>query len=104
MLAREEGVTPVNKTSSATITTASTPGLLYGVSLFVTTAASSVTILNGGSGGTEVIKIAIDGSVAANANQSRTVNFPDPVLCSTDIYCTLSGSGATADVYYKQLT
>ncbi len=102
-IGRYEGITSSGaKTSSGTITTAGTPGLLYGVILRSGTAASSISLRNGGSGGTILATV----SYAATTNagdEVRGFTLTEPLDFSTDIYLSISGTAAEAFVFYKQL-
>ena len=102
-MARNEGALSKALTSSGVVTTAGKTGLLYGANLAVTTNDSSLIVENGGSGGTAVLTIKIEGSGVAGANSSKAVIFKKPIICPTDIYGTLAGTGATAEVYYEQI-
>jgi len=60
------------------------------------TAAGSVTIKDGGTGGTEVIVL----DTIANG-QAVFLQLPeDGVLCETSVYCALSGTATKATVFY----
>jgi len=104
-LERQGAILSKQISSSATVTTAGKTGLLYGVNLQVATAESSVIIENGGAGGTEIVKLAIDASVGSSQfiNSSRSIMFKEPVICTTDIYATIAGTGAVANVFYKEI-
>lgn len=89
-------------TESAVVTTANKVGILYGITLLAGTSASAITISNGGSGGTAVWKLTLKGETAAG-DTCASVTFPRGIICSTDIYATLAGTGAVAYVAYKEI-
>lgn len=97
-----QGVSSKEITASAVVTTAGSAGLLYGITLNSGTTASSIIIKNGGSSGTNIWKLTLIATTAAG-DQTTSITFPVPIVCSTDIYATLAGTGATAYVQYKQL-
>lgn len=102
-LNRYEAITSSGaKTSSGVITTANTPGVLYGVTLRSGTSASSVSLRNGGASGTILWTLS---NVATTAAGDTTIiqNFTEPIDFSTDIYLSIAGTGAEAFVAYKQL-
>lgn len=60
------------------------------------TAAGSVTIKDGGSGGTDVIVL----DTIANG-QAVYLQLPeDGVLCETSVYCAVAGTATKATVFY----
>lgn len=97
-----EGVSSLAITQSAIVTTAGKPGLLYGITLLSGTGASSIIINDGGSSGTAKWKLALVATTAAG-DQTTSITFPIPIVCATDIYATLAGTGALAYVEYWQL-
>ena len=89
-------------TSSGIVTTAGKPGILWGYNLIGGTTASKALFENGGSGGTDTWA----GTTIANTaigDTSKSEHFAEGVVFSTDIYCTLSGTGAYVYVTYEEL-
>jgi hypothetical protein len=102
MSANPEGPYVYKKiTSSGVITTAGVGGYLKACGLTVTTAASELVLTDGGSGGTVILELHSD---AATAKGTVTSGDVGPVRATTDIYATLSGSGAEAWVIYNEDT
>lgn len=97
-----QGVNSKEISSSATVTTANKTGLLYGITLLSGTTASSVIIKNGGSSGTTMWKLSLIATTGAG-DQCTSITFPAPIVCSTDIYATLAGTGALAYVSYREI-
>ena len=89
-------------TSSGVVTTAGKAGILWGFKLIGGTTASKALFENGGSGGTDTWA----GTTIANTavgDTRDTEDFTKGVLFSTDIYCTLSGTGAYVYVTYRRI-
>jgi len=97
-----EAITSLPITESAVVTTANDAGLLYGVTLRSGTTASSILLRNGGSSGTVLWGLSL-ASTAAAGDTTTSVTFPYPIIFSTDIYATLTGTGALAYVAYKEI-
>lgn len=98
---RSEGILSKVITSSGVVTTAGKTGLLWGVSLYTAAADSKIIIEDGGSGGTALLTVAGDGT--NDATSSKSVMFAKPVVGVTDLYATISGAGATAEVFYEEI-
>lgn len=102
-LSREEGITSSGaKTSSGTITTANSPGLLYGVIMRSGTGASKIDIRNGGSGGTILATMSHVATTGAG-DQCDYFTPVEPIQFSTDIYLSIAGTATEVFVFYKQL-
>jgi len=99
--ARNEGIKSKAITSSGVVTTAGKTGLLYGVCLYTAAADSSILIEDGGTGGTELLKVA--GDATNDATSTKSVIFSTPIVGDTDLYATIAGAGATANVFYKEI-
>ena len=89
-------------TTSATVTAANKTGVLYALTLLSGTTDSSIIIKDGGSGGTDKWELSLNGTTAAGET-SESISFPKGVICETDIYATLAGTGAVAYVQYEQI-
>lgn len=71
-------------------------GRVKGVYVLPGTTAGSVTIKDGGSGGTSVLVL----DTIANG-QAVYLQLPeDGVLCETSVYCALAGTATKATVFY----
>ena len=90
-------------TSSAVVTTAGKAGILWGYTLIGGTAGSTKALFkNGGSSGTDTWAItAVAGTAAGDVTKER--DFTKGVVFTTDIYCTLSGTGAYVYVTYEEV-
>lgn len=88
--------------ASASISGAGKPALCYGYILRGGTAQSSISLRNGGSGGTILWKDSIAAQGAAG-DAVQTVMFKTPVVFTTDLYATLAGTAAAATVLYIPL-
>ena len=93
-------------TSSGTVSTANKAAILRGYTLIGGTTASKVIFNNGGSGGADTYA----GTTAAGTNVGDVTKSENLVggdglgiIFNTDIYCTLSGTGAYAYVYYEEI-
>lgn len=89
-------------TSSGVVTTEGKTGILWGYNLVGGTTASKALFENGGSGGTDTWA----GTTIANTaigDTSKSEHFSEGVVFSTDIYCTLSGTGAYVYVTYEEI-
>ncbi len=93
-----QGVISKQLTSSDVVTTAGKAGLLFGYNLIGGSTASSVVFNNGGSSGTGLWK-----GATPTATLSFAEWFDPPLVFSTDIYCTLAGTGATVSIAYKEI-
>lgn len=89
-------------TSSGVISTVSKPARIWAITLLSGTAAGSITINNGGSGGSAVWALATAATTNAGDN-STSVSFPQGLVCSTDAYGTLAGTAAIAWICYDEL-
>ena len=89
-------------TSTGVVTTAGESGLAYGVILIGGTDDSKIILKNGATGGTDTVALTTDGGTNIGDNMN-VVMFPVPVWFSTDIYGTLSGTGAYAYVLYAEV-
>lgn len=97
-----QGVTAKKITSSAIVTTANKTGLLYGMILIGGTTLSKLQLKNGGSGGGILAELNVKLQTAVG-DDMKFITFPDPVVFSTDIYATISGTGAVGYVYYREI-
>lgn len=59
--------------------------------------ASSLTLRDGGASGTIVCVLQAD-----DADYTRELTFSPPIVCNTNLYVTIAGTGASALVLYKQ--
>ncbi|MDE2015962.1 MAG: hypothetical protein KGJ89_05050 [Patescibacteria group bacterium] len=93
----------IKLTASGIVTTAGKAGILLGYNLVGGTTASSATFTDGGAGGTELWKGTIKSQTSiGDADQSE--HFTDGgVVFTTDIYCTLAGTGAYVYVHYSEI-
>ena len=87
-------------TGDLAITTVGVGGYVKSFSLSVTTNAGKVTLKNGTTSGDILLQLDLD---AATAQNSITWNC-GPVRFETDIFCDLTGAGATACVVYNEDT
>jgi hypothetical protein len=73
-----------------------TPGraTLYGVELNGGSAASSVIVQDGGAGGAVII------TVLCVATDSKFVYFPTGIRHKTDLFVTVAGTAATANIFF----
>jgi hypothetical protein len=102
MSLEQRGVNYKEITSDVTVTTAGKAGLLYGLTLLSGTADSKILIEDGGSGGTAVWALSLNGTTAAGET-SESIAFAVPIVCETDIYANITGTAAIAYVAYKEI-
>lgn len=102
MAIEHAGIESKTITTSAVVTTAGKPGLLYGITLNSGTTDSSILIEDGGSSGTPKWKLTLDGTTAVGET-TESITFPTPIVCATDIFATLVGTNAVAWVAYKEI-
>jgi len=101
-MARAKGKSRV-LTSSGVISTASKPCRIRSISLIAGTTASSIIILDGGSGGTERWRLTAKAQTAAGDLDICHTFGPDGLICTTDAYGTLAGTNAVACIEYEEL-
>jgi hypothetical protein len=89
-------------TSTAVVTTAGKSGLLWGYNLIGGTTGSKAIFKNGGTSGTDTwAGTTLAGTAVGDVTASE--HFSQPVVFSTDLYCTLSGTGAYVYVIYEEI-
>ncbi len=91
--------TAAKKTSSAVVTTAGVGGYLKAFGMTVTTNASEIEIRDGGASGTVLCDLHLDGATAKNSISSGDIG---PIRFATDIYMTLTGTGAEGWAVYNE--
>ena len=88
--------------SSGVVTTAGKSGLLWGYNLIGGTTGSKVIFENGGSGGTATwVATTLAGTAVGDVTASE--HFTKPVVFTTDIYATISGTGAYVYIIYEEI-
>ena len=96
-MANPEGPYKYKKiTASGVITTAGVGGFLKAAGLTVTTNASELVLIDGGTAAVELH------SDAATAKATVVTGDIGPVRFNTDIYATLAGTGAEAWVIFNE--
>ena len=95
------GVSVAVGANTAIGTAATTPTLLYGYNLLSGTADTAVSFLNGSSG-TALWTDAMNGTTAAG-EVSINCMFPEPIIFTSGLYVTLTGTAAVANVCYRNL-
>lgn len=98
----DRGILKKRITSSAVITTAGKTGLLYGLSLIGGTTISKLQLKDGGSGGTIGAELSLIAQTVVG-DDMKDIMFPAPVVFTTDIYGTISGTNAVGYVYYREI-
>lgn len=88
-------------TSSGIVTTAGVGGFVKAFGLTVATAAGTAQLFDGTGSGTAGPELKLDGATAVNSISSGDIG---PVRFNTDIYLTLTGTGAEGWVIYNQDT
>lgn len=97
-----KGLKSIKIASSGVVTTAGKAGILWGYTLIGGTTGSKALFENGGSGGTDTWAITtVAGTAVGDVTKER--DFTEGVVFSTDIYCTLTGTGAYVYVTYEEL-
>jgi hypothetical protein len=86
-------------TESGAVTTAGVGGYVKAFGLTVTTNAGTAQLFDGTGSGTAGPELKLDG---ATANSSISSGDIGPVRFETDIYLTLSGTGAEGWVIYNE--
>ena len=86
-------------TASGVVTTAGIGGYLKAFGMTITSNASEMVLTDGGSGGTAGPDLHLDAATAKNSIVSGDIG---PVRFNTDIYCTLTGTGAEGWVIYNE--
>ena len=97
-----QGVLYKRVASDVAVTTVGTPGLLYGVILSGGTTLSKIQLKNGttsGDVGCELTLIAL----TAAGDDTKVFAPADPIVFDTDIFADITGTGAIAYVYYREL-
>ena len=89
-------------TTSGIVTAVDAAGLLWGVALYTAAADSKIEIKDGATGGTVLLTVAQDASIEGNVS-TKHVMFTKPVVGVTDLFATIAGVGATAEVFYEEL-
>lgn len=98
----KRGLTKV-LTGSGVISTAGKTADVRAISLLSGTADSSIKIENGGSGGTEMWRLSLNGTTAAGET-SESISFGESgIICTTDAYGTLAGAGAVVSILYDEI-
>lgn len=97
-----EGVTAVRISSDTAISGVGVPGILYGLTLKGGTTASSISIVDGGSGGTPRWELTIGAQTVAG-DISKSITFNPGIVFETDLYANITGTGAAAYIQYKVL-
>lgn len=88
---------------SGVISTAGKSAVVRAVTLCSGTTDSSILIENGGSGGAEMWRMTVNGTTAAG-EVSYHQSFPGTgIVCTTDAYGTLAGTGAVASILYDEI-
>lgn len=89
--------------SSGVISTEGKSAIIRAISLRSGTTDSSITIQDGGSGGTEKWALSCDGTTAAEET-TTSISFGEyGFICTTDAYGTLVGTSAKADILYDEI-
>lgn len=97
------GVKSKKITSSGELTSKGNRILVFGVQLVSGTTASSITLKDGGSSGTE--KAGLLSQAESNVgDKTSSVWFASPVEFNSGCYATLGGTGAYAYVQYQDLS
>ena len=98
-----KGLKSIKITSSGVVTTAGKAGILWGYTLIGGSAGSTKALFkNGGASGTDTWAItAVAGTAVGDVTVEK--DFSRGVVFSTDIYCTLTGTGAYIYVSYEEL-
>ncbi len=92
MSAQPQGpYTALKRTASGVVTTAGVGGYLKAFGMTVTTNASEIEIRDGGASGTVLVDHHMDGATAKAGFSSGDIG---PIRFNTDIYMTLTGTGA----------
>lgn len=91
--------TSIKRTGSGVVTTAGVGGYLKAFGMTVTTNASEIEIRDGGAAGTVLADLHLDGATAKNSISSGDIG---PLRFNTDIYMTLTGTGAEGWAVYVE--
>lgn len=97
-----KGLTKV-LTSSGVISTAGKTAIVRAVTLNSGTTDSSIKIENGASGGTEMWRLTLNGTTAAGETTESISFGKEGIVCTTDAYGTLAGTGAVASILYDEI-
>ena len=97
-----QGVLYKRIASDGVVTTAGTPGLLYGVILLGGTTLSKIQLKNGTTSGDVGCELTLIAQTVAG-DDSKVFAPTDPVVFDTDIFADITGTGAIAYVYYREL-
>ena len=89
-------------TSSAVVTTAGKSGILYAITLRCGTTDSTALLMNGGTSGTEVWGLALNGETAVGET-TTSITFNPGIIFTTDIFCNMAGTGAIAHIQYEEI-
>ena len=98
----DRGVLKKRITTSAVVTTAGKTGLLYGLDLIGGTTISKLQLKDGGSSGTIGAELSIIAKTVVG-DDMKSRDFSNPVVFTTDIYATISGTNAVGYVYYREI-
>jgi hypothetical protein len=97
-----KGLKSKKLTTTGVISTAGKPAILWGYNLVVGTTDSKVIFKNGGTGGTDTWNgTSVKGTAVGDVTKSE--HFSKGVIFSTDLFGTLSGTGAYVYVIYEEL-
>ena len=91
--------TALKRTASGVVTTAGVGGYLKAFGMTVTTNASEIEIRDGGASGTVLVDHHMDAATAKAGFSSGDIG---PIRFNTDIYMTLTGTGAEGWVVYNE--
>ncbi len=98
----QTGVLYKRVASDVAVTTAGSPGLLYGVILIGGTTASKIQLKDGTTSGGVACELTVKAQTVAG-DDMKEFSPTDPVVFSSDIFADITGTGAIAYVYYKEL-
>ena len=98
----QTGILYKRVTSDVAVTTAGNPGLLYGVILIGGTTGSKIQLKDGTTSGGVACELTLVAQTAVG-DDSKSFEPSDPIVFNTDIFADITGTGAIAYVYYKEL-
>jgi|TARA_R100000656_G_scaffold40686_2_gene33909 hypothetical protein len=97
-MGRNEAITSKRLDATAVVTTADAAGLLHGATITAAAADATLDLRDGGAAGT--IKWSLHAKLEEGGN---SISFATPIIFATDIYATITGTGAIASVAYEEI-
>lgn len=90
-------------TSDVTVTTAGKSGIVHAITLRSGTADGNIKVRDGGATGTIKWTISLNGTTNAGDVTSSISFDKHGIVCATDIFADIAGTGAIAYILYDEI-